>query len=87
MSISSRRQIPSSRSTNRSSSGVLSASIAPDRQPRWARGTAVLDVRRVAELRRLRELESRYRLLREEHELLKKPSGLLRIEGGRLRVH
>lgn len=33
---------------------------------------AVLDVRTVAELRRLRELESRYRLLREEHELLKK---------------
>jgi transposase len=33
---------------------------------------AVLDVRTVAELRRLRELESRYQLLREEHELLKK---------------
>lgn len=33
---------------------------------------AVLDVRTVAELRRLRELESRYKLLREEHELLKK---------------
>ena len=33
---------------------------------------AVLDVRTVAELRRLRELEARYKLLREEHELLKK---------------
>jgi transposase len=33
---------------------------------------AVLDVRTVAELRRLRELESRYKLLKEEHELLKK---------------
>ena len=33
---------------------------------------AVLDVRTVAELRRLRELESRYKLLQEEHELLKK---------------
>ena len=33
---------------------------------------AVLDVRTVAELRRLRELERRYQLLREEHELLKK---------------
>ena len=40
-----------------------------------ARG-AVLDVRTVAELRRLRELESRYKLLREEHELLKnRPRG------------
>jgi transposase len=33
---------------------------------------AALDVRTVAELRRLRELEQRYKLLREEHELLKK---------------
>jgi transposase len=33
---------------------------------------AALDVRAVAELRRLREIESRYKLLREEHELLKK---------------
>ena len=33
---------------------------------------AVLDVRTVAELRRLRELESRYKLLQEEHDLLKK---------------
>jgi transposase len=33
---------------------------------------AVLDMRTVAELRRLRELEGRYKLLREEHELLKK---------------
>lgn len=33
---------------------------------------AALDVRTVAELRRLRELESRYKLLQEEHELLKK---------------
>ena len=32
---------------------------------------AVLDVRRVAESRRLPEIESRYKLLREEHELLK----------------
>ena len=34
--------------------------------------SAVLDVRTVAELRRLRELERRYPLLQEEHELLKK---------------
>lgn len=47
---------------------------------------AVLDVRTVAELRRLRELENRYKLLREEHELLKKAIGLLRIEGGSLRI-
>jgi transposase len=33
---------------------------------------AALDVRAVAELRRLREIEQRYKLLREEHELLKK---------------
>jgi transposase len=33
---------------------------------------AALDVRTVAELRRLRELESRYKILQEEHELLKK---------------
>ena len=33
---------------------------------------AALDVRTVAELRRLREVEQRYKLLREEHELLKK---------------
>src|SRR5262249_11839960 len=46
-----------------------------------------LDVQTTAELRRLRELERRYKLLKEEHELLKKPSGLLRVEGGDLRVH
>lgn len=34
--------------------------------------SARLDVRTVAELRRLRELERRYKLLSEEHELLKK---------------
>ncbi len=34
--------------------------------------SAKLDVQTVAELRRLRELERRYKLLREEHELLKK---------------
>ena len=34
--------------------------------------SAVLDVRAVAELRRLREIEQRYKMLREEHELLKK---------------
>jgi transposase len=44
-----------------------------------ARG-AVLDVRTVAELRRLRELEGRYKLLREEHELLKKA---IRFASGR----
>ncbi len=49
---------------------------------------AALDVRAVAELRRLREIEQRYRLLREEHELPKKsPSGLLPIESGSLSVH
>lgn len=41
---------------------------------------AVLDVRTVAELRRLRELEGRYKLLREEHELLKKA---IRFASGR----
>jgi len=34
--------------------------------------SAKLDVQTVAELRRLRELERRYKLLVEEHELLKK---------------
>ncbi|MGH8744146.1 MAG: transposase [Burkholderiales bacterium] len=34
--------------------------------------SAKLDVHTVAELRRLRELERRYKLLKEEHELLKK---------------
>jgi transposase len=34
--------------------------------------SAKLDVQTVAELRRLRELERRHKLLREEHELLKK---------------
>lgn len=34
--------------------------------------SAVLDVRAVAELRRLREIEQRYKILQEEHELLKK---------------
>jgi transposase len=34
--------------------------------------SAKLDVQTVAELRRLRELERRYKVLKEEHELLKK---------------
>jgi transposase len=34
--------------------------------------SAKLDVSTVAELRRLKELERRYKILREEHELLKK---------------
>jgi transposase len=34
--------------------------------------SAKLDVHTVAELRRLRELERRYKVLKEEHELLKK---------------
>ena len=34
--------------------------------------SAKLDVQTAAELRRLRELERRYKILREEHELLKK---------------
>ena len=34
--------------------------------------SAKLDVQTVAELRRLRDLERRYKVLREEHELLKK---------------
>jgi len=46
-----------------------------------------LDVETTAELRRLRELERRYKVLKEEHELLKKPSGLLPIKGGNLRLH
>jgi transposase len=40
---------------------------------------ARLDVQTKAELKRLRELERRYKVLKEEHELLKKPSGLLPI--------
>src|SRR5829696_9938209 len=46
-----------------------------------------LDVETKAELKRLRELERQYKVLKEEHELLKKPSGLLRIERGNLRIH
>jgi transposase len=46
-----------------------------------------LDVETTAELRRLRELERRYKVLKEEHELLKKPSGLLPVESGNLRLH
>jgi transposase len=46
-----------------------------------------LDLETTAELRRLKEPERRYKLLKEEHELLKKPSGLLRVESGSLRVH
>jgi transposase len=34
--------------------------------------SAKLDVQTAAELRRLRELERRYKILKEEHELLKK---------------
>jgi transposase-like protein len=45
-----------------------------------------LGVQTKAELKRLRELERKYKILREEHELLKKPSGLLRIERGSLRI-
>ncbi len=48
---------------------------------------AKLDVQTQAELKRLRELERQYKVLKEEHALLKKPSGLLRIESGSLRVH
>ena len=46
-----------------------------------------LDVETTAELRRLRELERRYKVLKEEHELLKKAIRLLRVESGDLRVH
>ncbi len=41
-----------------------------------------LDVETTAELRRLRELERRYKVLREEHELLKKA---IRFASGRKR--
>jgi transposase len=41
-----------------------------------------LDVQTTAELRRLRELERRYKLLKEEHELLKKA---IRFASGRRR--
>ena len=41
-----------------------------------------LDVETTAELRRLRELERRYKVLREEHELLKKA---IRFASGRRR--
>ena len=43
---------------------------------------AKLDVETTAELRRLRELERRYKVLREEHELLKKA---IRFASGRKR--
>jgi transposase len=43
---------------------------------------AKLDVQSTAELRRLRELERRYKVLREEHELLKKA---IRFASGRKR--
>jgi transposase len=36
-----------------------------------------LEPQRKAELKRLREVERRYKLLQEEHEIVKKPSGLL----------
>src|SRR5512141_3308228 len=44
--------------------------------------SAKLDVQTVAELRRLRELERRYKVLKEEHELLKKA---IRFASGRKR--
>src|SRR6266567_7668679 len=50
-----------------------------------AKGTKV-DPQTVAELRRLRELEKKYAILKEEHELLK-PSGLLPNKSGSLRLH
>ena len=43
---------------------------------------AKLDVETTAELRRLRELERRYKMLKEEHELLKKA---IRFASGRKR--
>ena len=43
---------------------------------------AKLDVETTAELRRLRELERRYKVLKEEHELLKK---VIRFASGRKR--
>jgi transposase len=43
---------------------------------------AKLDVQTAAELRRLRELERRYKVLKEEHELLKKA---IRFASGRKR--
>jgi len=44
--------------------------------------SAKLDVNTVAELRRLKELERRYKILKEEHELLKKA---IRFASGRKR--
>ena len=44
--------------------------------------SAKLDVQTVAELRRLRDLERRYKVLKEEHELLKKA---IRFASGRKR--
>jgi len=43
---------------------------------------AALDVQTTAELRRLKELERRYKVLKEEHELLKKA---IRFASGRKR--
>jgi transposase len=48
---------------------------------------AKLDVQTKAELKRLRDVERRFRILQEEHTLLKKPSGLLPIKSGSLRVY
>ena len=46
-----------------------------------------LDDETVAELKRLRDLEKKYKVLQQEHELLKKPSGSLPNEIGNLRIH
>ena len=49
--------------------------------------SAKLDVQTTAEIKRLRDLERRYKVLKGEHALLKKPSGLLPIKSGSLRVY
>src|SRR5256885_13510699 len=68
--------------------------IHPFMLSRWRKqareGTIVtkgvkIDARTTAELKRLRELEKRYKVLQEEHALLKKQYGLLPIESGGLR--
>jgi transposase len=46
-----------------------------------------LEPQRKAELKRLREVERRYKMLQEEHEILKKPSGLLPNEDRNLPIH
>lgn len=52
-----------------------------------AKGEVEIDPATAAELKRLRQVEREYALLKEEHSLLKRPSGSAPNESGNLRVH